>query len=334
MTWTLRCMIFVVASLISVTVASAADVTLRIGSSNPPDSALGRGLDKMAALVTQANVGLKLQIFPSGQLGQPEAQVQNVKLGIQDGFFEDLTWWSPFSPDLRIAGVPFEFDGRRHFEKWLASDTFKKAQQDVVANGNQRILLGTTLWWRGPYRVMMAVKPIATLDDLSKIKLRQPAIESLTRYWGHDGLNANVVNIGWGDVYLALKQGAADAVTLPLDLVESSKFYEVAHNIIITDEFPQILVLGLNEAKWRSLNPDQQKALTDAINQAGTSYNAEVNSSESKWTQVLTAQGCIFTTLDRAPFVAKVQEIDKKFEAQGYWPKALLESVDRLRGGS
>jgi len=38
--------------------------------------------------------------------------------------------------------------------------------------------------------------------------------------------------------------------------------------------------------------------------------------------------------LDRAPFVAKVQEIDKKFEAQGYWPKALLESVDRLRGGS
>ena len=85
----------------------------------------------------------KLQIFPSGQLGAPEAQVQNVKLGIQDGFFEDLTWWSPFSPDLRIAGVPFEFEGRPHFQKWLATDTFKKIEQDVVANGGQRLLVGS-----------------------------------------------------------------------------------------------------------------------------------------------------------------------------------------------
>lgn len=309
----------------------AADTTLRIGSSNPEDSALGRGLNKMAALVARANVGLKLQIFPSGQLGEPEAQVQNVKLGIQDGFFEDLTWWSPFSSDLRIAGVPFEFEGRAHFQKWLASDTFKKVQQDIISNGNQRVLLGTPLWWRGPYRVILSVKPIATIADLSKIKLRQPAIESLTRYWGHEGLGANVVNIGWGDVYLALKQGAADAVTLPLDLVESSKFYEAAHNVIVTDEFPQILVLGLNDTKWRSLTSDQQKALMDAVNQAGASYNREVTGSEQKWKQELTAQGCKFTTLDRAPFVARVQEVDKKFEASGYWPKGLLERVDALR---
>ncbi len=331
MNWSKRLLMAVAVLLVCGTVAHAADVTLRIGSSNPPDSALGRGLDKMAALVAQANVGLKLQIFPSGQLGAPEAQVQNVKLGIQDGFFEDLTWWSPFSPDLRIAGVPFEFEGRPHFQKWLATDTFKKIEQDVVANGGQRLLVGSTLWWRGPYRVMMSTKPVATLDDVSKIKLRQPAIESLTRYWGHEGLNANVVNIGWGDVYLALKQGAADGVTLPLDLVESSKFFEVAHNIIITDEFPQILVLGLNEAKWRSLTPQQQKALMEAINQAGDSYNQEVNSSEQKWKQELAAQGAIFTTLDRAPFVARVQEVNKKFEASGYWPKGVLESVDALR---
>jgi TRAP-type transport system periplasmic protein len=329
--WSMRLVVAVVLSLICGTSARAADVTLRVGSSNPPDSALGRGLDEMAALVARADVGLKLQIFPSGQLGAPEAQVQNVKLGIQDGFFEDLTWWSPFSPDLRIAGVPFEFEGRPHFQKWLASETFKKIQREVIASGNQRLLIGTTFWWRGPYRVMMSTKPLATLEDVSKIKLRQPAIESLTRYWGHEGLNANVVNIGWGDTYLALKQGAADAVTLPLDLVESSKFYEVANNIIITDEFPQILVLGLNESKWGSLSAPQQKALMGAINQAGDGYNHEVNGSEQKWKQELTAQGATFTTLDRAPFVARVQEVDKKFEASGYWPKGLLESVDALR---
>jgi TRAP-type C4-dicarboxylate transport system substrate-binding protein len=318
-------------SLLSALPGYAADVTLRVGSSNSPDSALGRGLNNIAALVEKANVGLHLKIFPSGQLGAPEAQVQNVKLGIQDGFFEDLTWWSPFSSDLRIAGVPFEFNGREHFEKWLKSDTVKKIQGEIVANGGQRVIIGKTLWWRGPYRVLMSSKPVATLDDVSKIKLRQPAIESLTRYWGHDGLNSNVVNIGWGDVYLAIKQGAADAVTLPLDLVESTKFVEVAPNIVITDEFPQILVLGLNEAKWQSMSPEQQQALLKAIDEAGLGYNKEVNDSEQKWKQELTAAGGKFTTLDRKPFVAKVQEIDKKLEADGYWPKGLLESVNALR---
>jgi TRAP-type transport system periplasmic protein len=311
--------------------AAAADMTLRIGSSNSPDSALGRGLNDVAARVEKANVGLKLQIFPSGQLGNPEAQVQNVKLGVQDGFFEDLTWWAPFSSDLRVAGVPFEFDGRPHFEKWLKTDAVGAIKDEIVKNGGQRLLVGNVLWWRGPYRVLMSSKPVATLEDIAKIKLRQPAIESLTKYWGRGGLGANVVNIGWGDVYLAIKQGAADAVTLPLDLVESTKFVEVARHIVITDEFPQILVLGLNEAKWRSLTPEQRNALTSALDEAGNGYNEEVGGSEQKWKQELAASGAIFTTLDRKPFVAKVREIDKQFEASGYWRKGLLESVDALR---
>lgn len=331
MNWSKSLLGAVAISIMSALPALAADVTLRIGSSNSPDSALGRGLNNIAAIVEKANVGLKLQIFPSGQLGAPEAQVQNVKLGVQDGFFEDLTWWSPFSPDLRIAGVPFEFNGRDHFDKWLQSDTMKKIQDEIIANGGQRVIIGKPRWWRGPYRVLMSSKPVATLDDVAQIKLRQPAIEALTRYWGHDGLNSNVVNIGWGDVYLAIKQGAADAVTLPLDLVESTKFVEVAPNIVITDEFPQILVLGLNEAKWQSMTPEQQKVLLDAIDEGGKGYNAEVGGSEQKWKTELTAAGAKFTTLDRKPFVERVQQVDKELEASGYWPKELLDSVNSLR---
>lgn len=311
--------------------ASAADVTLRVGTSNSPDSALGRGMNKVAELVQKANVGLTLQIFPGGQLGNPEAQVQNVKLGVQDAFLEDLTWWAPFASDLRVAGVPFEFSGREHFQKWLGSGTFKTVQDEIVAKGNQRVLIGNVLWWRGPYRVLMSTKPVASLEDIAKIKLRQPAIEALTRYWGKDGLGSNVVNIGWGDVYLAIKQGAADAVTLPLDLVESTKFVEVAPKIVITDEFPQILVLGVNSGKWSAMTSEQQKALTSALDEAGKGYNDEVNGSEQKWKKDLTAQGATFSTLDRAPFVAKVQEVNKKLEASGYWRKGLLESVDALR---
>jgi TRAP-type C4-dicarboxylate transport system substrate-binding protein len=311
--------------------AFAADVVLRIGSSNSPQSALGHGLDKVAELVAAAKVGVEVKIFPSGQLGAPEVQVQNVKLGVQDGFFEDLTWWTPYSSDLRVAGVPFAFNGRPHLQKWLQSDAFKKTQDEILKNGGQRVLVSDVLWWRGPYRIMMSDKPVRTLDDVAKIKIRQPAIEPLTRFWGKNGLGGNVVNVGWGDVYLAIRQGVADAVTLPLDLAVSMKFVEVAKNIIITDEFPQILVLGINEGKWKSLNDAQRKAITTALDEAGRSYNKEVSDSEDAWKKELTAAGGVITTLDRKPFVDKVAELNKKFETEGYWRAGLIESVNALR---
>jgi TRAP-type C4-dicarboxylate transport system substrate-binding protein len=311
--------------------AMAAEVTLRVGTSNAPDSALGRAFQKTADLVAAAGVGLELKIFPSGQLGDPQTQVKNVELGVQDAFFEDLSWWGPYSEDLRVSGVPFMFDGREHFERWLRSDGFDAISEEVTAKGGQHLLIGDVLWWRGPYRVLMSTKPFATLDDLAGTKLRMPAIESLTRFWGKDGLGGNVVNIGWGDVYLALRQGAADAVTLPLDLVPSMKFVEVAKNIVITDAFPQILILGINQQKWDSMDETQRRALSEAIDEGGRTYNTELNASVDTWTAELTTAGGIFTTLDRAPFVQKVQELNERFEAKGYWSPGLIESIDALR---
>ncbi len=321
----------VACSWLLINTALAADVTLRVGSSNSPQSALGRGLDKVAELVAAAKVGVELKIFPSGQLGAPEVQVQNVKLGVQDAFFEDLTWWSPFSADLRVAGVPFAFDGRPHLEKWLKSKGFTNSADEIIKNGGQRVLVGDVLWWRGPYRVLMANRPVLTLEDVSKIKIRQPAIEPLTRFWGKNGLGGNVVNVSWGDVYLAIRQGVADAVTLPLDLVASMKFVEVAKHIVITDEFPQVLVLGINERKWQALNDAQRKAILSALDEGGKSYNKEVSESEATWKKELTAAGGIFYTLDRKPFVDKVVQLNKKFETEGYWRPGLIESVDALR---
>ena len=94
MNWSRNLVGAIALSLISAMPVYAADMTLRVGSSNSPDSALGRGLNHIAELVEKANVGLKLQIFPSGQLGAPEAQV-------------DIIWlfalWIVFAPEIKFV---------------------------------------------------------------------------------------------------------------------------------------------------------------------------------------------------------------------------------------
>ena len=113
-------------------------------------------------------------VFHNNQLGNGVQQIQNVKLGVQDMVNTGYELLEPFSDDLRIAGTPFTFVDRDHFEAWLRSLISRRVQQEIIKNGNQRIINLGEIWRRGPYRVMIADRPIRNLDDFSKIKAGYP----------------------------------------------------------------------------------------------------------------------------------------------------------------
>jgi len=311
--------------------AANAQTILKIGDLAPAASPQGRAMDLVAEKLKASNTGVEMRMFHGSQLGTLEAQVQNVKLGLQDGVMEDVSWWQPFTRDLGVTSVPFMFKDEAHLERWLKSPTFAHIQSDVIKNGAQRLLVPDVLWWRGPYRVLLATKPIKTLDDVSRMKLRLPALAMMTRYWGTTGLGANTVNIPWGDTYLALSQGTADAITSPFDLVVSMKFVEVAPNLMITHEFPAVLVMSLSERRWQALNEKQQKAIMDALAEGGRAFNAELAKSVDQWMAEFKAAGGKVQEFDRTPFLAKVQELNKKFETEGLWRAGLMDSIAQLR---
>ena len=56
--------------------------------------------------------------------------------------------------------------------------------------------------------------------------MRNPSRQN--RFYGKQGLGATSVNIPLGDVYLSIRQGIVDGLTLPFDLVASMNIQEVA----------------------------------------------------------------------------------------------------------
>lgn len=308
-----------------------AEQVLRIGSAVPASSLQSQAWDLVAQKVAESGTGLKIELFPAGQLGTPETQVQNTALGIQDGFIESLGWWATYSADLKVESAPFLFDGREHLAKWLQSDGFEKVLGEVSAAGSQRIIIPDELWWRGPYRVLVGTKPILNFEDLAGTDLRMPAVEVMTRFWGRSGLGANIVNIAWGDTYMALLQGAADAVTSPFDLVVSMKFVEVAKHIMLFDEYQTIIVPAINENKWQQLTEEQRAAFMDALNEGGRYYNEELEKSAQGWRDEIEAAGGQFHEFDRQPFIERVSELNKTFEEQGYWRAGLMAEIEALR---
>ena len=310
--------------------ARAADIVLRIGDIVAPTSVQADATDRFAAIIKAKNVGLEIKTFHAAQLGTGPVQVQNVQLGVQEMFIGGLAFYGNFSDRLKIAETPFSFAGREHFEKWIASEKYSPLK-DVITAGGQRIINVNVPWRRGPFRVMMATRPVHNLEDLSTIKLRLWEAEVANRFWGSKGLGAIPVTIPFGDVYLGLRQGVVEAVTTPFDLITAMKFGEVAKHVMMLRQFPQILPMSINEAKWQSLNQAQQKALVAAADEAGTYFNDKVNSMLEKWTEELKAMGITFHEVDRKPFVERIAQRNREWQAEGYWPKNLISNIESLR---
>lgn len=310
---------------------AGAQQVLRLGSIVAPGSVQAQAMDRFADNVKKKNVGLDIRTFHSSQLGGGPEQVRNVQLGVQDMFMDGMTFWSDFSDDMRIAETPFSFASRAHFEKWVASASFGRIQDDIIAKGNQRLINRGVNWRRGPFRVLVAKKPVLTLEDFGNFRVRVWQSEVIARFYGKPGLGGTPVVLPLGDVYVAMRQGVVEGLTLPFDLVQSMKFNEVGNHIMLWDEFWQVLPMGINEKKWQALTEAQRRAITESVDEAGNWYNEQLAHSVEQWKGELVKAGATFHNVDRAPFVARIAERNQQWQKEGYWRPGLIDEIEALR---
>jgi len=304
---------------------------LRLGSIVAPASVQAQAIDRFAENVKKKNVGVEIRTFHGSQLGSGPDQVRNVQLGVQDMFMDGMTFWADFSDDMRIAETPFSFASREHFEKWVRSASFGRIQEDIITKGSQRLInLGVT-WRRGPFRVLVAKKPVLNLGDFSNLRLRVWQSEVITRFYGKPGLGATTVALPLGDVYLGMRQGVVDGLTLPFDLVLSMKFNEVGNHIMLWDEFWQVLPMSINEKKWQALTEAQRRAITESVDEAGNWYNDQLVNSVAQWKAELVKAGATLHNVDRTPFVQRIAERNRQWQKENYWRAGLIDEIERLR---
>jgi TRAP-type C4-dicarboxylate transport system substrate-binding protein len=70
--------------------------------------------------------------------------------------------------------------------------------------------------------------------------------------------------MNFGELYTALSQKTVDAMECPINLIYTSKFYEVQKYLSLTGHIYAIAPLIVNEEFFQSLPPDLQQLLIDA----------------------------------------------------------------------
>ncbi len=311
--------------------AASAEVTLVQGTMYPEASNYGKSMNKFAELAAKYSNGeLKVKVYHAGQLGKKQQLIEKIQTGQTNIYIETIDVFEQFVPEAYFQSMPHLFASVEHMRKFLQSDWFKEQVHTKFKKRGMIIPPQSFTWERGPFRVLISKIPVMTLEDLPKIKLRVYASEMYLKSWQQ--LGANTTNVDWSEVYLALKQNLIQAVTSPMNLVLPMKFTEVAKYITRINEFPQILIVYINEKTYETLSPAQKEALRKAYDEGGE-YFRDLNyaSAEADIEFMLENHGATFIRIPLAPWRNRMKPLYQEMEKEGKIAKGFYEMVQKMK---
>jgi tripartite ATP-independent transporter DctP family solute receptor len=263
--WIIRIGILSAAALLLVsftaTPGRAAPVTIKFAHGMPPteDEPLHLASVIFKKIVEQRAPGmLKVDIYPSSQLGKEREQFEGVKLGTIEMCMIAEGPMAGFFPEIMVLGIPYLYGNEAIAWRSLDGPFGKSLVEEMRKKMGVRSL---GIGENGFRNFTNRVKPIKTPDDLKGLKIRtmeNPAHMAMVRAMG-----GNPTPIAWGEVYMALQQGVVDGQENPVSVIEVSKFYEVQKYMTLDGHVYSVLPILINDKFFTSLAPDLQKIIAD-----------------------------------------------------------------------
>jgi len=299
-----------------------AAVTLRWGTVLPTSHPSVLMMDKVARDVSDKTGGaVVIQTFPSGQLGSSRDVIEATSTGAIQMVDEGAAQFGQFSAAFSILEAPYVWQSATHMRRALASSIVDPMNADLVAKREMRVI-GSTYY--GTRHVTTGSRDVKSVADMQGFKLRIPEVDTyraMAEAWG-----AKATPMNFGELYLALSQGAVDGQENPLPTIQSGKFYEVQKHLLLTAHIMTPRLIVVNEPAWKTLSASQQDILRASLAAFGKEQDDEIVRQENSLVDTFKQGGMIVTPIDvdsfRKPVLASVPG---KFEAK--WGKGLWEKV-------
>ena len=284
--------------------ASASAATLKLGhvSGSDPKDNWQAGSMKFAELVDQKTKGdVKVQVFPSSQLGNDRDMTEGMRLGSVDlALIAGVL--SNFEPRMGLLEIPYIFRDPEHMRKVLNGPVGEELAASLLKSGIR--VLG---WWeRGP-RMLTANKPVKALADVKGMKIRVPEIPVSVESWRAFG--ANPTPMAFGEVYSGLQQKVIDAQENPLAIISSAKLSEVQKYVMKSNHIYGYVALAMSEKNFQKLSPEQQKGVMEAAKEATAFENKLVWENEELLAKDLVSKGMQFVDVNKDEFVGAVKPV-------------------------
>ncbi len=302
-------------------------VIIQFGNDNNPGDPVHEAAMYWAKILEERSNGkMKLEVFPSGQLGSKSDLIDQMLAGdaivaIGNGpFYADRG-----VPDLGIMQAPYLFETWEELDKLVASDWWKEKEAELEANGLK--IIGNN--WRYGVRHTITTKPVKKVADFKGMKIRTQ--NSTVHVKGFEVLGATPTPMALSEVYTSLQQGTIDGLENPLSVIYSGKYHEVAKNLILDGHIRDLSSICIGAEFFKTLTKEQQDLLISTCTEAGEYQNKLAAKADEECLQKFKNEGVTVTEeIDFDEFRAVAEPFYKDKVLLNQWSEGLVEKVKEI----
>lgn len=250
---------------------AAGPIILRAGASDPEGTtAPALSIGKLCELATKLSNG-ELNVQPFYQsLGVEQQLAAAIKSGSVDIGYTATSNLARLTDAFLQFDLPFLFRNDRDFIDVLENHPAgKKAVAQFEKDLGVKMLLITSHTYDAEIsgtNLQTRNKPVKVPADIKGLKIRTastPVEIALMKAYG-----ANPTPVDWAQLYSAVQQGVVDGnAATPISPYAAIKLYEVTKYYVAVSFRMNLLPIYINQKKFDSLSPSQQKAILDAAAQ-------------------------------------------------------------------
>ncbi|RBP53011.1 TRAP transporter substrate-binding protein [Arenicella xantha] len=317
--------LLIVALTLLVTSCSGKDdtVVLKLGHALDTGASVHKGMVYMAErLALYSNGKMKIEIYPSGQLGSERQLVELLQIGSLAMTKVSSSPLESFVPEMKVFSLPYVFENQAHFKRVLDSEVGKA----LLLSPEKVRLRGMGYYDAGSRSFYTTDRPVRSPADLKGLKIRvqksQTSVDMIAAMGGA------ATPISWGELYTALQQGVVDgAENNPPSLYDSrqyevSKFYSLDEHTFV----PDILLMSLHI--WNNLDAQQQEWLQKAADDSVKFQGELWQQASDDALKAIEASGVEIIRPDKKPFMDAV--VDMKAAYRGTPVGDTLEAIKDL----
>ena len=308
--------------------AQQAEFTYKYANNLPDSHPLNiRAKEMSAAIKTETNGRVDLQIFPNNQLGSDTDMLSQIRSGGVEFFTLSGLILSTLVPAASINGIGFAFPD--YPTVWKAMDGDLGAYvRGEIKKANLEVM--DKIWDNGFRQTTSSSKAINGPDDFKGFKIRVPVSPLWTSMF--KAFDAAPASINFSEVYSALQTKIVEGQENPLAIISTAKLYEVQKYCSLTNHMWDGFWFLANRRAWSALPEDVRTIVAKNINAAAVKEREDTAKLNANLQQELAAKGLIFNQPTVAPFRDKLRTAGFYAEWKGKYGDQAWDLLEKAVG--
>lgn len=302
--------------------ATADPITISVCNAYSDVDQLNVELKAAADRISERTNGLvTVNVYPNNTFGDPNSWVDATNADAPIISCASFPTWDDVYPDADALQAGFVWESPEEIIRFYDTDLCKGIIETLDADNihalNTPIAAGM--------RHIIGRKAYSTPAEIKGLKLR--TVNGTAWLECFQAMGASPMGMASSEQLSALSAGTIDALDQSINLIYSTKSYELVKDVTLMAQQPLWDALFCSTKWWNSLPAEWQEIIEDELHTATVNYCDYCSENEAAMRAELEAAGVTFHEADRAAFA----EMTKSVLDQYSIGEELLETVAQIR---